>query len=88
MIQSGEFPSNFKQLCNYMFGRLTILKVRARPIYQLAGIIGQYWVIANISVLAYASPISADIKTIFKARTNVWTSDLKWCNYVVLITNK
>ncbi len=32
-----------------------------------------------ISVLAY---IFSDIKTVFCVRKNVWTGDLKWCNYV------
>ncbi len=34
-----------------------------------------YWVIC--------SPISADIKTVSKAGKNAWTSDFKWCNYII-----
>ncbi len=43
---------------------LSNILVRARPIYRFADI-GRYWATANISVLAYTSPISADIKAVF-----------------------
>ncbi len=51
------------------------LACRVRPIYQLADIIGQYWAVADVSVSAYGTPACADIKTVFKAGKNSWTSD-------------
>ncbi len=35
-------------------------------------------------MLAYGSPICANIKTVFKAGKKAWTGDLELCNYVVL----
>ncbi len=52
--------------------------------------------ITAVSILQYYQPIltycihlyrcirselCTDIKSVFKARINAWTSDLKWCNY-------
>ncbi len=56
---------------------------RAQPIYRLADIIG----IADISVLACGSLTCADVKTVFKAVKNAWTSDLKWRHCIVYISS-
>ncbi len=44
---------------------------------------GQYLTVGDISVSTCGSSICRDIKAVFKAGKNAWTSNLKWFKFVV-----